>query len=66
MSNQRAALLVRLIHQGNGKLSKAKRSGFTELTNQEIEEMETAIEQAFPGSPGAGRYRTPLTNILNS
>jgi Fic family protein len=43
MPNQRAALLVRLIHQNNGKLSKGKRGGFTELTNEEIEQMETAI-----------------------
>lgn len=43
MPNQRAALLVKLIHQNKGKLSNAKREMFQEVTDQEIAKIETAI-----------------------
>lgn len=43
MPNQRAALLIRLIHQNKGKLSKAKRDFFSELSDEEIRRIESAI-----------------------
>lgn len=43
MPNQRAALLFRLIHQNKGKLSTAKRTLFTELTDEELVLNEAAI-----------------------
>lgn len=46
MPNQRAALLVRLIHQNKGKLSKAKREWFQEVSDQETAKIETAIRDA--------------------
>jgi len=56
MPNQRAALLVRLIHQNKGKLSKGKRQMFTELTDEEIGRIESAIRTANKEAeePGAG------------
>jgi len=46
MPNQRAALLVRLIHQNEGRLSKGKRRLFSELTDDEIQHIESAIRTA--------------------
>src|SRR5437764_133671 len=46
MPNQRAALLVRLIHQNKGKLSNAKRQLFAELTDDEVRKIESAITDA--------------------
>ncbi len=46
MPNQRAALLVRLVHQNKGKLSKAKRQIFNELKDEEIDRIESAIRTA--------------------
>jgi Fic family protein len=46
MPDQRASSLVRFILQNNGKLSKAKRPRFQELTDAEIEQIERAIEVA--------------------
>jgi Fic family protein len=46
MPNQRASLLVRLIHQNNGKLSKGKRQQFAELSDDEIRQIESAIQTA--------------------
>jgi len=46
MPNQRASLLIRLIHQNMGKLSKAKRDSFLELSDEEISEIESAIKVA--------------------
>lgn len=43
MPNQRAALLIRLIHQNKGKLSKAKRDFFSELSDEEIRRIESAV-----------------------
>lgn len=43
MPNRRAALLVRLILQNKGKLSKGKRSSFAEATDQEVDRIETAV-----------------------
>jgi len=46
MPNQRAALLVKLIYQNQGKLSKAKRQMFQEVGEQEIAKIETAVRDA--------------------
>jgi hypothetical protein len=46
MPNQRASLLVRLIHQNNGTLSKGKRHQFAELNDDEIRQIESAIQTA--------------------
>lgn len=46
MPNQRAALLIRLIHQNKGKLSKAKRDSFSELSDEELGKIESAITSA--------------------
>ena len=46
MPNQRAALLVRVIHQNKGRLSNAKRQLFAELTGDEIGRIESAITAA--------------------
>jgi hypothetical protein len=46
MPNQRASLLVRLIHQNKGKLSPAKRDSFSELSDEEIRKIESAVVSA--------------------
>ena len=43
MPNSRASLLVRLILQNRGRLSKTKRGQFSELTDDEIAAIEAAI-----------------------
>lgn len=43
MPNQRAALLIRLIYQNKGSLSKPKRTLFAELTDEELVRIEAAI-----------------------
>jgi hypothetical protein len=43
MPNRRASLLVRMILQNGGSLSKAKRPKFSELTDDEIGAIEVAI-----------------------
>jgi len=43
MPNQRASLLVRMILQNRGSLSKAKRPKFSELTDNEISAIEAAV-----------------------
>ena len=57
MPNQRAALLIKLIHQNKGKLSKAKRASFAELHDDEITRIESAIraaaQQHQSGGPAA-------------
>ena len=44
MPNQRAALIVRLIHQSRGKLLPDKRHLFPELTDEEIARIESGIQ----------------------
>jgi hypothetical protein len=51
MPNQRAALLIRLIHQNQGRLAKAKRGHFQELTEAEIGRIEAAILEAGTQRP---------------
>jgi hypothetical protein len=46
MPDQRASLLLKLILQNGGKLSKAKRSQFSELTDAEVERIESAVQIA--------------------
>jgi hypothetical protein len=46
MPNQRASLLVRLIHQNNGKLSKNRRELFSELTDEEVGRIESGVNDA--------------------
>jgi Fic/DOC family len=46
MPNQRASLLIRLIHQNKGELSKGKRDSFSELSDAEIGKIESAIKVA--------------------
>jgi hypothetical protein len=46
MPNQRAALLIKLIHQNKGKLSKAKRDLFSEISDEEVLRIENAIRDA--------------------
>jgi hypothetical protein len=43
MPNRRASLLVRLILQNKGELSKGKRVAFSEITDQEIDRIERAV-----------------------
>jgi hypothetical protein len=43
MPNRRAALLVRLVLQNKGKLSKGKRTSFAEITDKEVDQIETAV-----------------------
>jgi hypothetical protein len=43
MPNRRAALLVRLVLQNKGKLSKGTRASFAEITDLEISQIETAV-----------------------
>jgi hypothetical protein len=50
MPNRRASLLVRLILQNKGKLSKGKRDAFSEITDQEIDLIEKAVWGAWQES----------------
>jgi hypothetical protein len=43
MPNRRASLLVRLILQNKGTLSKGKRASFSEITDQEIDRIQEAV-----------------------
>lgn len=43
MPNQKASLLVRMVLQNKGKLSKTKREKFAELSEEEIQQIEAAI-----------------------
>jgi hypothetical protein len=47
MPNRRASLLVRLILQNRGKLSKGKRATFSEISDQEIERIEAGVWGAW-------------------
>jgi hypothetical protein len=59
MPNRRASLLVRLILQNKGKLSKGKRSSFSEITDQEIDRIEKAVsgiwQESRQDQPSEGR-----------
>lgn len=49
MPDRRAAFLIRLMLQNNGKLSKAKRGQFSELKDKEISAMESVVRSAMAG-----------------
>lgn len=50
LPNRKRQLMLRLLHQNHGKLSKNKREGeFPELTNEEIVLIEAAFARAFAG-----------------
>jgi hypothetical protein len=46
MPDGKASLLLKLIHQNGGRLSKTKRALFSELTDAEISQIEEAIGKA--------------------
>jgi Fic family protein len=43
MPNRRASLLIRLILQNKGKLSKSKRTAFPEISDEELDQIERAV-----------------------
>jgi Fic family protein len=47
MPDRRASLLIRMILQNKGKISKGKRASFSEITDQEIEQIERAVWSAW-------------------
>ena len=47
MPDKRASLFMRLCMQNGGKLSKAKRGEFKEISDAEIASMETAIQEVI-------------------
>jgi len=47
MPDRRASLLIRMILQNKGKISKDKRASFSEITDQEIEQIERAVWSAW-------------------
>ena len=46
MTNKKVSLFVRLCMQNNGRLAKSRRKMFAELTDREIEAMESAVRSA--------------------
>jgi len=65
MPNQRAALLVRMIHQNNGKLLEEKRQQFAELTDEEIGKIVSAIQSVNDAIVG-GRQPQELPELPES
>lgn len=53
MPNKRAGLLVRMLLQNGGRLSKNKRQQFDELSEGEIQRMEAATEEIIRTSDGS-------------
>lgn len=51
MPDGRLDLFIRLVLQGNGRLSRKKRSGFLELTDDEVARMESVIRSAVAQLP---------------
>lgn len=47
LPDRRCDLLLQLLHQNKGKLSKSKREQFSEITDEELERIETAFMGAF-------------------
>ncbi len=56
MPDRRASLLVRLVIQNQGCLSKSKRSQFTEISDTELAAIEAAIQRVVdrPREAGTG------------
>jgi Fic/DOC family len=55
MPDRRASLLVRLVLQNGGRLSKTKRVLFSELTDDEVERLEGAVQKALGITEGSVR-----------
>ena len=54
MPDRMAEDLLMFIRQNNGKLGKKRRENqFAKLTNQEVAAIETSVQEAFEGAPGA-------------
>ncbi|HEX7331763.1 MAG TPA: Fic family protein [Pyrinomonadaceae bacterium] len=53
MPDRRAALLVRLILQNNGRLSQSKRATFSELKDEEISAIEAAVASFSQDAPSS-------------
>jgi hypothetical protein len=47
LPDRRCDLMLQLLHQNQGKLSKSKRGKFSEITNAELEQIEAAFMDAF-------------------
>ncbi len=54
MPTNKASLLVRLIRQNKGTLSKSKRAQFSELADEEIKRIEDAVNEAWDELAGNG------------
>jgi hypothetical protein len=63
MPNRRASLLIKLILQNKGKLSKDKRTAFAEISDEEIDQIESAVWAAWQDVHQAETpKRQPSTN----
>jgi hypothetical protein len=65
MPDRRASLLVRLVIQNHGRLSKSKRSQFTEISDTELAAIEAAIQRVVEPtrSPKDMLAEAPLDDI---
>lgn len=58
MPDRRLDLLMKVLHQNRGKLSKGKRDQFSEIRDAEMQEIEGVFQDAFiPGEPPTSRPR---------
>ena len=63
MPNRRASLLIKLILQNKGELSKGKRTAFAEISDEEIARIESAVWGAWQDvHPTDTPKRSPLAN----
>jgi hypothetical protein len=53
MPDRRASLFVRLCFQNGGRLAKARRASFAELSDVEVAAMEAAVQAALAAEPEA-------------
>lgn len=58
MPDRRASLFVRLCMQNGGRLSATKRAQFQELTDAEVAQLETQVQQAIAAEEAG--HPTPL------
>jgi hypothetical protein len=54
MPDRRASLLVQLLLRNGGRLSKNKRSTFSEVLDDELSRIEANVQAALAEAPGAG------------
>ena len=59
MPNRRASLLIKLILQNKGKLSKGKRTAFSEISDEEIDRIESAVWEAWQDVNHTGAPNEP-------